>query len=136
MKKGLFLAMIAFVAMVFTSCSKELELDGTTWVATYNETTTMDGVSGTANLTFTLNFKDKTSGTMAVNGSIAISSMGSPIPMNYSENFTYTFDGTNGTMTSNGESQNFSYDKDSKHISMTSSDSEMGVNTTLTFSQK
>lgn len=124
MKKLLLVAFVACMTVFATSCSKEKELAGTTWTYTISETETgeIEGMPMeiTVNGTFTLKFTDQTNGELTMEMSLIMGGMNLG---NQSETqaFTYTFDGTNGTMTADGVPQNFTYNKEDNTITMTMS---------------
>lgn len=119
MKKNILLVMAAAVAMLFTACKKDLDLTGTTWTSPVNKNITVMGISGTVNATLTLNFIDATNGKLVLTGSISAMGMNIPIPESAATEFTYTFDGENGVLTSGNIVQSFTYNKKTKNISMT-----------------
>ena len=84
MKKLFYVAIMTFVMIGFSSCSKD-KLEGTTWKASFSET--VEGMP--FSIDFTLAFTTDKEGTLSVSG------MG----FTESEKFTYTFDGENGTLT-------------------------------------
>lgn len=138
MKKNIFLAMAAVVVMFFTGCSKDIDLVGTKWQATYNSTVNIEGVEATMNMNLTLNFVDATKYTLTYNGTAQAMGMSMPIPEETEEG-TYTFDGENGMF---DQEQAFTYNKKDKTIVMTMQDDDpeftemMGTNSvTLTFTQ-
>lgn len=143
MKKLFLMTFVACFAMMFASCNKELELNGTTWKAsqTFSESYTEDGITGsiTMEMDCTMNFADATKGTLAMtmSGSLAIGGI-SVLPLEPDTqvaDFTYTFDGTNGTLTSvdkeTGENATipFTYNKKDKTIliSINEKEEDLGV---------
>ena len=123
MKKFLFLA-VAALMVCFTSCSKD-SLKGTSW--TYSETTSEEIQGTPVNVTIdvTLNFETEDKGNLDI-----ASSMNGMQLMNESEEFTYTFDGEEGTMTNisddPGEVLTIKFVKtDKDHITVTEEDMEI-----------
>lgn len=116
---------VACFAMMFGSCQKELELSGTTWKATQTESDTYDGITSSMTMDCILKFADATNGSldMTMSGSVNMGGMTQELdPQTQTANFTYTFDGTNGTMTAiddeTGEYETipFTYNKKDKAI--------------------
>lgn len=110
MKKTLFLALLACVTMVFTSCNKEKELPGTSWKThtVIDQDMTMEGITAHINMIMdgTMKFTDATNGTMELTTSGTISAMGMTLPLDEETEttaFTYTFDGESGTITTTDE---------------------------------
>ena len=106
MKKTLFLALLACVTMVFTSCNKEKELPGTSWKThtVIDQDMSMEGITAHINMVMdaTMKFTDATKGTMDMTTSGSMSAMGMTFPIDTEEEtitFTYTFDGEKGTLT-------------------------------------
>jgi hypothetical protein len=106
MKKTLFVALLACFTMMFASCNKEKELNGTSWKThtVVNQDMSMEGITATLNMTIdgTLKFTDATNGTMTLTTSGSITAMGMTLPMDEdteTETFTYTFDGESGVLT-------------------------------------
>lgn len=92
MKKFLYVALMTFVMIGMSACSKDKDLTGTKWVATITETDPEIGIPLT--MTMTLSFTSETEGTLTM------SAMG----FTETENFTYTYDGDGkGTMTGKDE---------------------------------
>ena len=128
MKKTLFLALLACVTMVFTSCNKEKELPGTTWKThtLVDQDMSMQGVTAHLNMTMdgTMKFTNATNGTMVMATSGTVSAMGMTFPFAPNEvttAFTYTFDGKAGTLTGTDEDGNpstitFTYNKEDNTI--------------------
>lgn len=112
MKKSVFFTLAAcFVMLLTTSCSKDIELPGTTWKANFNNNVTYMGIDATIAMDMTLNFTDATNYKMDV--SIVMTAMGQSMPQNDSETGTYTFDGEKGMF---DNEQAFTYDKKEKTI--------------------
>lgn len=84
MKKFIFAALMTFVMIGMSACSKD-KLEGTTWKATITETED----DFTFSMDLTIAFTSDNEGTMTM------SAMG----YTESEKFTYTFDGEKGVMT-------------------------------------
>ena len=115
MKKNIFVALAAAVMLLFSACSKDIDLVGTTWKSnTINQTINYMGMSGTVTMDLTIQFTDATNYTLTTAGSVSI--MGMSQPINDTENGTYTFDGENGML--DGE-QAFSYNKKDKTLNTT-----------------
>lgn len=142
---------VACFALMFASCEKEVELNGTTWKAheSISQQMTQMGmtVDATIDLDCTLNFQDGSNGTinMITNGSASFMGQVFPMPeQNVTENVTYTFDGENGTLTptegSDTEPIPFTYDKKNKtiNIDIVQKDEEIGLdlNIHLHFTQQ
>ena len=131
MKKTLFLALLACVTMVFTSCNKEKELPGTSWKThtVIDQDMSMEGITAHINMVMDATMDMTTSGSM--------SAMGMTLPIDNEEEtitFTYTFDGEAGTLTStdeDGETETipFTYNKKDNTIviSQTERDEETGM---------
>ena len=141
MKKTLFLALLACVAMVFTSCNKEKELPGTSWKThtVIDQDMTMEGITAHLNMIMdgTMKFTDATNGTMTITSSGSISAMGMTLPLDSDEEttvFTYTFDGEQGTITMTDEEDGsisvpFTYNKKENTITISQKevDEETGM---------
>lgn len=130
MKRNIFLALAAAVVMLFSSCSKDIDLVGTTWKAdTYTQNITYMGMQASITMDFTLKFTDATNYTIDESATVTI--MGQSQSQNDSSTGTYTFDGENGVF--DGE-QTFTYNKKDKtlNLTVTNDDPEvaeiMGVN--------
>ncbi len=127
MKKLFLMTFVAYFAMMFASCQKDVELSGTTWKAHGSDSTQMyvDGRTAdiTADVDCSLQFADATncSLTSVFSGTIFISDMEIPAPSTTEVNgFTYTFDGKKGVLKSNDPSEiedlNFTYNKKDNSI--------------------
>ena len=141
MKKTLFLALLACVTMVFTSCNKEKELPGTSWKThtVIDQDMTMEGITAHLNMIMdgTMKFTDATNGTMTITSSGSISAMGMTLPLDSDEEttvFTYTFDGEQGTITMTDEEDGsisvpFTYNKKENTITISQKevDEETGM---------
>ena len=133
--RNIFLAMAAAVVMLFTGCSKDIDLVGTTWqsntlTGTYSEA----GLTADATLTVTITFKDATNYDMVADMNVTF--MGQTMPFGDSQSGTYTFDGENGVF--DGE-QAFSYDKKNKTLVINIDDPEISQSfgvTTITLTQQ
>ena len=150
MKKVLLMTFVACFAMMFASCQKDLELSGTTWKAhqVINETSTIEGITGTVDMTMdcTLIFADATTGTLSITMSGSVSVMGIPVMTfpadTYSDNFTYTFDGENGVLSAtdaeSGENVTipFTYNKKDKTINFSVKQDDVDINFDLSFTQE
>ena len=112
MKKNIFVALAAAVVLLFSSCTKDIDLTGTTWKSnTYNNTITYQGMSGTVTMDLVLTFTDATNYTLDYTGSVSI--MGYNMPITDSQNGTYTYADGEGMF--DGE-QPFTYNKKDKTI--------------------
>lgn len=141
MKKTMFLALLACVTMVFTSCNKEKELPGTSWKThtVIDQDMTMEGITAHLNMIMdgTMKFTDATNGTMTITSSGSISAMGMTLPLDSDEEttvFTYTFDGEQGTITMTDEEDGsisvpFTYNKKENTITISQKevDEETGM---------
>lgn len=110
MKKIFLMTFVACIAMMFGSCQKELELNGTTWKAnsTVSESDSSEGITMTTTISedFVLKFVDATNVTMTLTTSVSYTVMGQTHnyePETQTGSLTYTFDGTNGTLTAKDE---------------------------------
>ena len=136
MKKTLFLALLACVTMVFTSCNKEKELPGTSWKThtVVDQDITMEGISAHLNVVMDgiMKFTDATKGTMEMSTSGSASAMGMTFPLDpetVTTTFTYTFDGEKGTLTGTDEDGNpstipFTYNKKENTIAVAYHDTD------------
>ncbi len=138
MKRNLFFTLAACFVMLLTSCSKDVDLVGTTWQANYANTATIEGMVASVSMDITINFKDETHYTLTMKSSATV--MGQTMPGEVeNEDGTYTFDGENGVF--DGE-QPFTYNKGDKTITMTleldGEDAEVfgADHITLTFKEK
>ena len=112
MKKNIFVALAAAVVLLFSSCSKDIDLAGTTWKSnTYSNTLTYMGMSMGFTMDLTINFTDATNYTL--NTTATASVMGQTQNFNDSSTGTYTYDDGEGMF--DGE-QSFTYDKKTKTI--------------------
>jgi len=99
MKKFIYVAIMTFVMIGMSACSKDTDLTGTKWVC--QQTFSEQGF--TITMTATLSFTSETE------GNIKVVSMGE----SDTKNFTYTYDGDgNGTMTAEGETISFTIEDD------------------------
>lgn len=110
--KSIFLALAAAVMFLFSSCSKDLDLSGTNWKATYNSSISYMGIPIDMNLNFDLKFVDATNYSMTSDGTMTAMGQSRDLDTD-TNNGTYTFDGENGVF--DGE-QAFSYNKKDKTI--------------------
>lgn len=140
MKKLFLMTFVACFAMMFASCEKEVELNGTTWKAheTISQQMTEMGMTMDVRVVMdcTLNFKDATSGTlnMIINGTASVMGQEFPMPeQNNTESFNYTFDGEAGVLTSTDPTETevipFTYNKKDKSIdiNITEKDEDTGM---------
>lgn len=86
-------ALVATTAVLFSSCSKELDLKGTTWTGTYSSTE-VDAEWGSMSITTnnTLNFTTEKDGTMEMIGKVTLSNEGETetFPVKTIYKFTYS----------------------------------------------
>lgn len=140
MKKTLFVALLACFTLMFASCNKEKELNGTKWKThtTTSQQINMEGVAATVNMTIdgTMEFTSTTAGSMTLTISGSVSAMGMTFPMDAetnTEGFTYTFDGESGVLTATDEDETvtlpFTYNKKDNTITVTmkEKDEETGM---------
>lgn len=139
MKKNIFIAMAAVVVMLFTSCSKDIELPGTKWKANYSKTLSYQGVDASVNMNFLLNFTNATQYSLTTSGTMSAMGMTQNMDSETTTG-TYTFDGEKGVF--DGE-QTFTYDKKAETITVEQKidDEELVAifgtdKLTLTFSQQ
>ena len=86
MKKFIFVALMSFVLIGMTACSKDKDLTGTKWAASIVETE--EGYTITVDML--LSFNSETAGTLSATA----------LGYTYSQDFTYTYDGKGeGTLT-------------------------------------
>ena len=124
MKRILMMAFVATSMLLATSCGKDDDqkvfsgdsLKGTTWVANIDEswTDTEDGMemSMTIKAKMTLVFSTENTGIATAKGNMSSTFMGESFsePMDETENFSYTFDGSKVTITQvdeDGETDSF-----------------------------
>lgn len=140
MKKLFLMTFVACFAIMFASCEKDVELNGTTWKAheTASQQITQMGMTLDVNVDMncTLNFKDATTGTINIilNGSASMMGQEFPMPeQNETDSFTYTFDGKSGVLKSTDPTETetipFTYNKKDKsiNIDITEKDEESGM---------
>jgi len=111
MKKSIFFTLAACFVMMLTSCSKEIELEGTTWTANFSKEINYQGVGASVSMDMTLTFTDATAYKMEQHAVVTM--MGQTFPQDETGTGTYTFDGEKGVF--DGE-QAFTYDKDAETI--------------------
>ena len=145
MKKTLFVALLACFTMMFASCNKEKELNGTSWKThtVVNQDMNMEGITATLNMTIdgTLKFTDATNGSMTLTTSGSMTAMGMTFPMDEStetESFTYTFDGESGVLTTTveygtTETMPFTYDKKENTLTFAINETDEETGETLSF---
>ena len=136
MKKVLLVALFACLTMAFASCNKEKDLNGTTWTCHY--TGSMDdpdeGFTVSLDFNFLMEFTSATEGQMTTSGKGII--MGMEIPFEAStDSFSYTFDGTNGSIYDDSTSVAFAYSKEANTITFTQPDEGFGE-MVLVFNEK
>lgn len=144
MKKTLFVALLACFTLMFASCNKEKDLNGTNWKThtVVNQEMSMQGVTATINLTIdgTMSFTNATNGAMILTTSGSMQAMGMTIPMDAETDtidFTYTFTGENGTITMKEDNEStsvpFTYNKKDNtiNITQTQTDEETGLSMTI-----
>lgn len=125
MKKALFVAFVACLTMVFSSCSKDKHLNGTKWQGSYDTSITEQGITMDAHLTMTINFTNATEGDITTSGNVTYAGISFPVE-DHTYPMTYTFDGEAGTITAEGETEPFTYNKKDNTINFTFSDEELG----------
>lgn len=95
MKRIIFAALMAFVMIGMSACSKDKDLSGTTWKGHLqeNETMTMgdETITYAINADFVINFTTETEGTTTITGTMSMDEM--TLPVNETTGFTYTYDG-------------------------------------------
>ncbi len=137
MKRNIFLTIAAIAMLLFSSCSKDIDLAGTKWNAHVAKSMTMQGIEMQLNMNFNLNFTDATNYSIVTSGSAEAMGHTENMPEETTEG-TYTFDGEKGIL--DGE-QEFTYNKKDKTIviEMEVDDEEaalvLGDKLTLVFSQ-
>ena len=130
--------------MMFASCNKEKELNGTSWKThtVVNQDMSMEGITATLNMTIdgTLKFTDATNGTMTLTTSGSITAMGMTLPMDEdteTETFTYTFDGESGVLTTTvdgkTETMPFTYDKKENTLTFAINETDEETGETMSF---
>ncbi|MBQ3949168.1 MAG: hypothetical protein II661_01715 [Bacteroidales bacterium] len=102
MKKFLFVALMTFVMIGMSSCSKDKDLSGTSWKGHLNSRTTMTMYDETivyaVDADVTLTFTSEEAGTTKTVGTVSMDDM--TLPLNQTSGFSYTYDGKGeGTMT-------------------------------------
>ncbi len=102
MKKFLFVALMTFVMIGMSSCSKDKDLSGTSWKGHLNSRTTMTMYDETivyaVDADVTVTFTSEEAGTTKTVGTVSMDEM--TLPMNQTSGFSYTYDGKGeGTMT-------------------------------------
>ena len=102
MKKILYFALMTFVMIGMSSCSKDKDLSGTSWKGHLNSSTTMSMYGETVvyavNADVTVTFTTEEAGTTKTVGTVSMDDM--TLPLNQTSGFTYTYDGKGeGTMT-------------------------------------
>ena len=102
MKKFLFVALMTFVMIGMSSCSKDKDLSGTSWKGHLNNRTTMTMYDETivyaVDADVTVTFTSEEAGTIKTVGTVSMDDM--TVPMNQTSGFSYTYDGKGeGTMT-------------------------------------
>ena len=112
MKKNIFLTVAAAVMLLFTSCSKDIDLNGTQWKANFSKTVTYEGVEASLNMNFNVQFTGETTYKMTESGTMTAFGQTFDMDAETTEG-TYTFDGEDGKF--DGETS-FSYDKKNKSL--------------------
>lgn len=102
MKKFLFVALMTFVMIGMSSCSKDKDLSGTSWKGHLNSRTTMTMYDETivyaVDADVTVTFTSEEAGTTKTVGTVSMDDM--TLPLNQTSGFSYTYDGKGeGTMT-------------------------------------
>lgn len=129
MKKTLFVALLACFTMMFASCNKEKTLNGTSWKSTVTTTDQVtEDVVGTMRMKidFTMKFTNATQGVLSASSTVTLTTPdGNTGPMpGYNQesrtaNFTYTFDGKNGTIKHDDGPKSFTFSYDKKNNTIT-----------------
>ena len=102
MKKFIFAALMTFVMIGMSSCSKDKDLSGTSWKGHLNSRTTMTMYDETivyaVDADVTVTFTSEEAGTTKTVGTVSMDDM--TLPLNQTSGFSYTYDGKGeGTMT-------------------------------------
>ena len=102
MKKFLFVALMTFVMIGMSSCSKDKDLSGTSWKGHLNSRTTMTMYDETivyaVDADVTVTFTSEEAGATKTVGTVSMDDM--TLPLNQTSGFSYTYDGKGeGTMT-------------------------------------
>ena len=122
--KHLLIAFLATTSLLLGSCSKELELSGTTWTGTaYTE-----GTDGSNLYEYTQNyimrFSDDKSGYIYINMTYTVNGGSQQLGPSGSLKFTYTFDGKEGKMEATNQNTGqpiidvFRYDEETQIITL------------------
>ena len=98
--------------LLFTSCSKDIDLNGTQWKANFSKTVTYEGVEASLNMNFNVQFTGETTYKMTESGTMTAFGQTFDMDAETTEG-TYTFDGEDGKF--DGETS-FSYDKKNKSL--------------------
>ncbi len=135
MKKFFYVALMAFVMIGFSSCSKDKDLSGTTWEGRLSYITTMSMYGETivyaVNADATLTFTTEEAGTIKTVGTVSMDDM--TLPLNQTSGFTYTYDGKGeGTITTkdqnNGTEVTSRFTIDGDILTMYEGDQELKFN--------
>ena len=140
--RNIFVALAATAALLFASCGKDIDLKGTSWESAHTIDMTamlleeggeeaaqiiqMLGGSFLMDFNLILDFTTDNAGSVTVDmrpsASMNIPDMLKPVldmMVDTETNaMTYTFDGENGTITIDGDTENFKYNKSDKTIIM------------------
>ena len=114
MKRNIFLTFAALFVLLFSSCSKDIDLPGTKWKATFAKAVNYEGMDMQLNLAFDLKFIDATQSSFSMSGTVTAMGETQQYPSETDEG-TYTFDGEKGML--DGE-QPFTYNKSDKTITI------------------
>ena len=142
--RNIAMALVATVALLFSSCGKDLELKGTSWECNHTVDFTelfmeemeeemgeqaaqivqMLGGKFLMDLSFIIDFTTDEAGAMTIdyrpsaqmNVPAQLKPMFDMIVETETSAMTYTFDGENGTITVDGDTQNFTYNSSDKTI--------------------
>ena len=112
MKKSIFLTIAAAVMLLFSSCAKDINLNGTHWKANLSKTMTYQSMEVQFDATFDLNFLDETRYSMVSGGTLTAMGYTRDVDTETLEG-TYTFDGENGMFDGTDA---FTYNKKDKTI--------------------
>jgi len=106
MKRIIFAALMAFVMIGMSACSKDKDLSGTSWKGHIQQSQYV--TMGDETIVYTLDadvlmsFTTEEAGNTNVKGTMSMDEM--TLPVNETTSFTYTYDGDgNGTITTTGQ---------------------------------
>lgn len=154
MRKNIFVTLAALVVMLFTSCSKDIELEGTYWnwntdvditdeileemgedeAEVFRQMIAPAGGKVILNFSIDMNFLTEKSGEMILSAKIKnadrmpsiVQSLFREFNWTEKEAFSYTFDGEKGVLTvEDSDTQPFTYNEDNETITMSVDDPDM-----------